>query len=195
MGVLNIILGIVSVVGVGLTIYYGTRTARLERARKRLDYSDLQACANDLGAEINKEFKPDFCFTPGLSGATFAHLLVGELTSQLPTYVGRTYPLEKVPSSEEGKHYIDTTKWRVAIPDEIFNFTDKRVLVIDDFAMSGDFLQNLKDCLIKAGFAPENIRSATIAATRVAYKGHKGPDYVWMRPDNDDFFFPWGRAT
>lgn len=192
---LTAILGILTVLGFVATIYFGVKSTRLDRARKKLDYADLQTCANDLGAKLKKTFVPDVCFTPGLNGATFANLLVREFGHNIPVYVGQTFSLEDTKHlKDRGSRYLDTSKWRVFIPDVLFKYVGCKVLIIDDFAMSGDFLRAAKEIFVDAGFSDSQVKTVTIAATKVAVKTNKGPDLVWMTSESDEFYFPWGRA-
>lgn len=187
---------LVGLIGVLMTIYYARKAEELNRKRKRLEWPDIQAAANDLGQRIKRDFSPAVIVTPGLTGATFSNLLSEEFSGQPPVFVGtRTWkesPYSAIP--DHGVFAIETTKWFVTIPDAIFEYCDGTVLIVDDFVMSGDFLEILKGKLIASGFRPNQIKSTSIAVTKVAIKNHKSPDYYWWVADDDDFFFPWGKA-
>lgn len=193
LGLGGVLVGVVSVL---LTIYYARKAQELNRMRKRLEWPDIQAAANDLGMLIKKDFSPPAILTPGLTGATFANLLREEFADQPPVLVGtRTWkgaPYTIIPDRDV--FAIETKKWIVTIPEAIFEYCDDTVLIVDDFVMSGDFLDALKNKLISSGFASDHIKSAAIAVTKVAIKSHKSPDYYWWVADDDDFFFPWGKA-
>ncbi|MET8252109.1 hypothetical protein [Micromonospora sp. NPDC005197] len=47
---------ITGVVGLVLTVYYARKAEELNLMRKRLEWPDLQAAANDLGRRIKTEF-------------------------------------------------------------------------------------------------------------------------------------------
>ena len=149
-----------------------------------------------MGAEIKRTFTPDLLLTPGLSGATFANLLLYEFNREIPVFVGvRSWKLGTGAFSCCGKFLvIETTKWYVHIPDCILDYKDKKILVVDDFAMSGDFLESIKRLLVSNGFEAGNIKTATMVATKVAIHNRKAPDFFWMQTPDDSFFFPWGRA-
>lgn len=186
----------VGAVSVALTVHFARKADRANRARKSLDWHDLLAASNDLAQRIKRECTPAAIVTPGLRGATFANLLASEFVGQPPVYVGvSTWKRE-----QHGAVFIDdaieieTKKWSVAIPRAVTRHPDGDILIVDDFVMSGDFLDRLRDELVRAGVDQQRIRSASIAATRVAIKNHKAPDYYWWTADDDDFFFPWGKA-
>lgn len=187
---------LVGVAGVVLTIYFAKKAERLNRLRKRLEWTDLQTAANDLGQRIKKECPPAAIVTPGLTGATFVNLLVGDFPLQPPVFVGTRTWKENAhgPIPNNGSFLIETKKWLVTVPKAVTEYKDGIVLIVDDFAMSGDFLDALRNLLTSEGVPFDNIRSATIAVTKVAIRNHKAPDYYWWLADDDDFYFPWGKA-
>ena len=186
----------VAVVGVLLTIYYAKKADELNKKRKRLEWPDLQAAANDLGQRIKRDFQPSMIVTPGLTGATFANLLVAEIGGQPPVLVGtRTWKADAHPPvPSDNSFLLETKKWIVTIPRASATYEEGYILIVDDFVMSGDFLDSLKTELANAGVGPDRVRSASIVVTKVAIKNHKAPDYYWWIADDDDFFFPWGKA-
>lgn len=198
---MSVVLGIgslfVALIGAVLTVYYARKSERLNKLRKRLEWSDLQAAANDLGKKIKKDSVPVAIVTPGLTGATFANLLVSEFPSQPPVFVGtRTWkedPYTAIPSQDS--FVIETKKWLVTIPRAIVDYKEEGdILIVDDFVMSGDFLDAFRSALISEGVSADRIKSASVAVTKVAVKNHKGPDYYWWLADDDNFFLPWGKA-
>ena len=74
--------------GVGATVYYSRAADVAERARRRLEWADLQSAASDMARRIKRDCSPVAVVTPGLTGATFANLLASEFTNQPPVYVG-----------------------------------------------------------------------------------------------------------
>ncbi|MBE0670104.1 MAG: hypothetical protein IH588_05920 [Anaerolineales bacterium] len=189
---------ITTVIGIVLTIYYGKKSLELEKSKKKLEFSDFLSCANDLGAKIKqkKGFRPDLVFTPGLRGGTFAHLLLKEFDYDLPVFVGvSSWKSDKGSKNHiNGFFLIETSKWFMHVPESTLDWKDKKMLIVDDFAMSGDFLAKAKDFFISHGFREENIKTLCIVTTKVAIKNHKSPDYYWMETLDDNFYFPWGKA-
>jgi hypoxanthine phosphoribosyltransferase len=182
--------------GVGATVYYARKANVANRSKRRLDWVDIQTAANDLGRKIKNDFTPTVIVTPGLTGATFANLLSSEFTGQPPVYVGiRVWKGEtSYDVLGDDVFAIETKKWNVYIPKAPARYPDGEILIIDDFVMSGDFLEELRKRLIEGGVPPGRVRSASIVATRVAIRNHKAPDYHWWIADDDDFYFPWGKA-
>ncbi|MET8364781.1 hypothetical protein ABZU53_14600 [Micromonospora sp. NPDC005194] len=58
---------ITGVVGLVLTVYYARKAEELNLMRKRLEWPDLQAAANDLGRRIKTEFPPTAIIAPGVA--------------------------------------------------------------------------------------------------------------------------------
>ncbi|NAS24597.1 hypothetical protein GT755_23265 [Herbidospora sp. NEAU-GS84] len=193
LGIFGVVTGIA---GIALTIYYARKAERLNKMRKRLEWADIQTAASDLGQQIKRDISPVAVVTPGLPGATFANLISSDFAMQPPVYVGnRTWkddPHNFVPTADS--FVFDTKKWIVTIPKAVTRHENGVILIIDDFVMSGDFLDSLCSTLVQAGVPRERIRSAAITVTKVAIKNHKAPDYYWWIADNDEFFFPWGKA-
>jgi hypoxanthine phosphoribosyltransferase len=136
---MDVVLGIagfaVGLVGIVLTIYYARRSERFNMLRKRLEWPDLQAAANDLAHRIKRDFVPVAIVTPGLRGATFANLLAAEFVDQPPVYVGVSTWKEDAPNKPMlgDSFQIDTKKWYVEIPKAISRYTHGTILVVDDF--------------------------------------------------------------
>lgn len=89
---------------------------------------------------------------------------------------------------------VENKKWYVHVPEQVLGLRDKKILIVDDFALAGDFLDNLRTKLIASGFKANNIRTLCVATTKVAIQTHKAPNYYWMVVPDDGFYFPWGRA-
>ncbi len=197
MDMLNVVFGLITIISFGLTIFYGIKSTRLEKQRKKLDWTDLQSCAKDLGNELKKTgFNPDMIFTPGLRGATFANLLQNEIVQQIPVYVGISYWKDSISKCEliDGYELIETSKWYVLFPKLPMCQKGKKILILDDYVMSGDFLKSTKKMLIDFGLDENNIKSMAVTTTKIAIESHKAPDYYWMTTFDSNFYFPWGKA-
>lgn len=188
--------GCISIVGIVLTVYYGRKSIILKRTRKKLEWTEIQTGTSELSAKIKREYTPELILTPGLRGSTIANLFLNVFDTNIPTFVGISYWKENKKESIKFRDYIhvSTQKWNVYIPKEILEFTDKKLLIIDDFAMSGDFLEKIKKLLISNGYSSNNIKTFCITTTNVAISNKKAPDFYWMITENDNFYFPWGKA-
>jgi hypoxanthine phosphoribosyltransferase len=194
---LTIVFGLIGVVGVGFTIHYGRKSARLDRERKSLSWSDVQLAADDLAEEIHKSgFNPELILSPGARGGVIAEFVAHHTEASVPVLVGITQWKDSgFGGCDLSKYdYFETSKWRVCIPLAVYDNTDKRILIVDDWAMSGDAMERLRSRLLEKGFSQERIRTATAVVTDVAVKAHKAPDHYWRETDSPHFYFPWGKA-
>jgi hypoxanthine phosphoribosyltransferase len=61
------------------------------------------------------------------------------------------------------------TKSTTFLPEGLRGLKEKRVLLVDDFAMSGDGLLRVKNQLLEYGFAADSIRTGSVVATKSFY--------------------------
>lgn len=193
----NVILGILSVAGTFGTFYFGWQARKLNRERISFTWDELHAGGRDLAKQVkDSDFSPDIVLTPSIRGATVAGIVVLDLEIQTPLYTriqeDRTRPtFGYVPSAHTR---VETTKWHIFIPESLRAHSDKKILIVDDFAMSGDALFQVKQCLEMFGFRTGAIKSATLVCTTTAIGGGKAPDFYWHKTPDYEFYFPWGRA-
>lgn len=194
--IMSWLFGIIGVVGVGLTIYYESKSRKLEKLNKSLSWAELQAGTHDLCKQFRGNFKPEVILTPNLRGGIISHLVMDNYDYHIPVFVGQIFwrklggEITRIPNHFE----IETGKWILYIPEALLEFKDKRLLIVDDFAMSGDTLANVKQLLISKGFNPELIKTVSLVTTKVAIQNNKAADYYWKASEDDSFFFPWGKA-
>ena len=191
----NILLGLTTVIGFGLAIWQTLRAEQLNRRQRDLDWPRFRSATSDLARSIDRsDFMPDVILALSERGAMVAHLVARELRSQVPivtvAYLAKSDDGADLP----GYDPIRGTKAVTFLPDKLGELSDRRVLLLDDFVMSGDGLANVTKALLAMGFEPNRLRSGAVVATRLAIANRKGPDY-WARETRDfDFYFPWGRA-
>lgn len=112
--------------------------------------------------------------------------------SPKPAYFGtRQHPFKSRPENHE---VVSTSKWNIYIPESLFKENDKRLLILDDFTMSGDSVTQLVDFFIEKGFSPEKVKTASLICTNTAIDGGKAPDYYCFDIPDAQFYFPWGKA-
>jgi len=199
MDILTIFFGIVSVIGVIGTLYYGSKSVHHNRELKRIVWSDLASASHRLRNKIKKKFRPDIVFTPDRRGATIANLMF-EVGENIILYVGiREDQRENdfVFSSEKWKkdwEIVKTEKYFHYIPKALLKENNANLLILDDFAMSGTSLTSIVDFLLNKGFSEDKIKTATIVCTDAAHDAGKAPDFWWKKTPHTDFEFPWGGA-
>lgn len=180
--------------GVALTIISNRKNRKL----KTVAWSDIQSATKFFWRKLkHEEFKPTFIITPGQKGGIIAQLISDFYEEEIPIFSGFLFPKNQGKVEDENYLILSTTKWHVHMP--IFLKTCKqkdmvKLLIVDDFVMSGDFLYMLKNTLLELGYLEKNIYSCAIAVTKVAMDANKAPSFHWKVVDDKDFYFPWGKA-
>jgi hypoxanthine phosphoribosyltransferase len=191
----NIVLGATTVVGFGLAIWQSIRAEQLNKRERDLDWPRFRNATSDLARSIDRsDFMPDVIVALSERGAIVGHLVARELRRQVPivtlAYLGKPDPGVELPGFEA----LRGTKAVVFVPDGLAELRGKRLLLLDDFVMSGDGLQRLRTALFDKGFDRQDIRSGAVVATKLSIVSKKGPDYFGREAKDFDFYFPWGRA-
>lgn len=191
----NIVLGTTTVVGFGLAIWQAVRAEQLNKRERDLDWPRFRSAASDLARSIDRsDFMPDVILALSERGAMVAHLVARELRRQVPivtvAYLGRPDGDLDLPGYEP----IRGTKAVVFLPERLVELRGKRLLLLDDFVMSGDGLRTVIATLVAQGHDPKDLRSGAVVATKISIASKKGPDYHGRETTGFDFYFPWGRA-
>lgn len=179
-----------------LTVYFGVQSKRLFREKRRFSWEDMQTGSRELARTIRRDFMPEIIYTLSPRGAIIVYLSISEMGDHIPVYVGiqediRNNPFSSPPQDHE---VVSTSKWNNYIPTSLFKESDKKLLILDDFAMSGDSLTNLVKFFVKKGFSNDNVKTATLVCTNTAIDGRKAPNYYWFPIPDAQFYFPWGKA-
>lgn len=194
--ILTIVGLILTMVGLGLTI----KSNKLLKKIKTVEWNDINNAAKMVVKTLEKEypyFHADFIISPGQRGGIFAHQIISYFDKEIPILCGTTLSkstnIQELNNSDEFI-FMETSKWYVALPYIIKKWNSKSVLLVDDFSMMGDFMTALRKKLYEYGYKKENVKSCSIVATTISINGKKAPDIYWKVIENDDFYFPWGKA-
>lgn len=197
----NIVMGVISMlIGmVGAVLTY--KSYLKERALKNISWDDVNAGTKFLWKQLHKlNFEPDFFICPHPQGGIVAHLLTQFYDYNIFTDVGYTIfknTTEPTLFLEDNYTVVETNRIKVFLSKIIQNMPNKenkKIVVVNDFILSGDFNSHLTDILINYGYSKDNIIVCCIAVTKVAISSAKAPDFYWKIVDDEDFYFPWGKA-
>lgn len=194
---LTILFGIIGAAGVGASIYYGKKSIELERSRISLDFEDLTIASSDTADYLKGEnFQPDIIYTPGSKSAILAELISQKFTHEPIVIVGslewKDTGLNQIEVANS--KVFESNKWKIIIPEILFSNTDRKILVVDDIAMSGYGLFEIVKILKDNGFNEDNVKTSTLVCTSVAIASKKSPNYYWRKTDGTIFYFPWGKT-
>lgn len=193
--IVSVVSFIIGVLGTSGTVYFGIKSLRLEQRIRRFDWDDISIGIKSLNNRIFNDFKPDLLLSISGPGSIISNLLLAQTANYAPLYVGISKKVSEnfscIPSY---KHSISTSKWITYIPDELFKFKNRRVLICEDCVLSGDTMSQLVNILINNGFRRENILTMSLFVTEVAMSSNKGPDIYWYKLPDSDFYLPWGKS-
>jgi hypoxanthine phosphoribosyltransferase len=148
----------------------------------------------DLARSVDRSgFMPDYILAISERGAMVGNLVARELRKQIPI-VTVAYLDKHEATSIPGYITLEGTKATTFVPAGLKALNTSKILLLDDFVMSGDGLERVRNWLLADGFANDNIRSGAVVTTRLAIANHKGPDFYAKETKDFDFWFPWGRA-
>lgn len=198
--IMNWMFGLIGVVtgvfGIIYTWYLNKKSKELEKMNRSLSWAELQGGTYDLWKQFKGDYEPEVILAPNLRGGIIGHMIMDQYDTHIPVFVGLIFwrqnngEIPPLPNHFE----IRTGKWMLYIPKAIMDFKDKRLLIVDDFAMSGDTLAGVKQTLVDAGFNPDLIKTASLVTTKVAVANNKSADYKWKEAEDNNFYFPWGKA-
>lgn len=198
---MSIISELVSIVGTLLGACGVVLTIASNRKNKKLkavSWSDIQSATKFFWRKLkHKKFEPTFIITPGQKGGIIAQLIDDFYEEEIPIFSGFLETKDKEQVEDDNYLTLSTTKWYVHMPISLKTCKQKdrvKLLIVDDFVMSGDFLYLLKNTLLELGYLEQNICSCAIVVTKVAIDAKKSPDYHWKVVNDKDFYFPWGKA-
>ena len=165
--------------------------------KNTLCWAELDNATSNLATAIaklklNKEY---IIFAIDAKTATIAETVRNTLSVEIPIYVGTSTWIKDLADSAISNipTSFKTRKWSICVSNDIFKFKQKKVLVIHDFVISGDIMVKAKDFLIANGFEENNIKTYCLVATATALDDGNVDEH-WLKIDNTEFYFPWGKA-
>lgn len=197
----DLIFQTIAAAGVFASIYFGVdarrnrrKAQRLLRASTNFDWEQMLVAANVISLEMRREeFLPGQILAIHGGGGIFGELLSIELGEEIPLttihITSKTDPQE----GRDGFLVKETTKWMQFIPRSFPQFdSNQKVVIVDDFCISGDSLESLRHALEELGIASGNIKTAAPICTQQAVEALNAPDYCWQEVDSGRVNFPWG---
>lgn len=194
-GVWSVLLGSTTVIGFGLAIWQALRAEQLNRRQRDLDWPRFRSATSDLARAIDRsDFAPDVILALSDRGAIVAHLVARELRRQPPIVTVAYLSGPSTTSDLPGYTTLRGSKATTFLPEKIGDLRTQRILLLDDFVMSGDGLARIQETLHAHGFEQDRIRTGAVVSTRLSIANKKGPDFYAREVRDFDFYFPWGRA-
>ena len=190
----EIILAIISILGVAGTFYYGYKSLRLARTRTHFDWTQMRNAGRLLSNSITRRFKPDMILAIQGGGGIFAHLILFEMGEEIPLDIIKLLPKSDPTDRFSSDDFLlkHTTKWNYFIPKELGRCKHLKVLLVDDFAITGDSLSKLREALMELGFPRAHITTASAICSQAAIDAQNRPDFYWTKSQTVKVYLPWG---
>jgi len=190
--------------GIVTWTYNYKKTRRLYDQLRRVTWDEIRLGSRELRSKFEHDFHPTAVFAPCRRGATIANLMF-DTSENILLHVGiRT---DKRVKDQEMSTHLPTKDWKVVETDKYYHYVpralidflhanlDAKLLVLDDFAMTGDSLKGFTDFFESQGVKRENIKTVALVGTRASIEGKNLPDLCWFKTTEEQFYFPWGRAV
>lgn len=189
--IMNYIGWIVTVLGGPSALYFIVSSIK---NRKKISWNGVKKGIKVLAQKVEK-ISPDYIISFSGRGAIVASLIITELDNKYPVYtclLKRRYNDSFL--SPETWSSFSTSKWMVFVPNEVLNFKDKKVLIIDDIINSGETIEKLADHLEGLQIKKENIYSMSLIADQdVLFRLHIPQEY-WKKVCVSEYSVPWGKT-
>jgi hypothetical protein len=169
----------------------------------KIKNSALPKIADFVNANCQRiYFKPDIIFTPSAETYHLAKSISSKFNDDILVLNGiliKKGKNERYISQilANGFSMFDTDNWQILIPNVLFENANNKILFVDDWAVVGGLIGNLKKYLRddKKLDVETNFKSFCLATTKLAIQYNSAPDFYWkIISPNDELYLPWGKA-
>lgn len=201
--IITIISILVTIVSIIVSIYFSVKANKFEKKLKVMDWNEVNIAMNKLYKKMaNDKFKPDIIVAPGARGAILAELLLDRLSHAIPIYTGISLIWGCNDSNNASidfngyKKISNICEWNIFIPNAVFEIPkDKKVLIVDDFTVAGEFPEKVRKLFIDEEFDKNNIKTMYLIITYAVELANRKPDYYYKIAESKEYYFPWGEAN
>lgn len=185
----------IGLIGVLVSIYFGVKAKRLERRIKRYSWADIESGISFLANHAFSEFSPDVILTVSMPGTIVASLMLAKRAIFLPCLMASPFKVTGNNLPENPSNTIVTSKWHIHVPDELLSYRQRKIMIVDGAALTGDTMIAVNNFLVTNGFSRSNIYWATLFATEMALEAGKAPNIHWITVPDSNVYLPWGRIA
>lgn len=182
----------VGILGIALSMFFGYKARRMERKITRYHWDDVYSAIDYIHQTAIRKYRPSVILTVSMPGTIVASVMLARFGLGTPLIVGQPYKAGE--TARAGDLVIKTSKWHIALPEQVANLKGKRILVVDGATLTGDTIQSVSDFLVEFGIERENIRWACLLATELSVEAGKAPDYFRFLAHDSKVYLPWGRV-
>ena len=187
---------IIALVGTLVAIVAFVYSAYVERRRRReqlhrqqrFEWTHIQQGVKQICTWLRADrFAPELIIAVEGGGVIVAALAAIEFGDTVPIYVAN----EPGGPLNGNRLKIDVSGGQLSIPTELLEKKGVRVLICDDFAVSGATLDAIKTRIVSHGL---KAKTAALVGVETIKRFSAEPDYVWFISDNSNVYMPWGHA-
>lgn len=191
----TVLFGVISVVGVAGTFYFGLQYRRLAQQRYRFSWADIEQGSRSIANSCLRRFKPEAVLTFVGPGSVIANLAFVYARKFVPGYLVSDFPTNSSASQNLTDTHIlaQTGKWQLWIPKAFLKFANRRVSILHDSCISGTGIASVIEVLIANGFERDRIKVGCLVCTKAARDAGLAPDHHAFLVENNDFHYPWGK--
>lgn len=189
------LLNIISLFIGAMGLYLTWSSNQKAKESKTIDWAQINTGLKHLSKRLkNSNFSPDYILAPGARSGIIAQEMAGFFDENIPVLIGYVSREPILNGTAEDKFIIvRTSEWYVYLPPCVKDFSDKKVLIVQDWVRSGEFLLLVKRKLKELEYKEDNIKYCSIAVTQTPIDRNNAPDYYYKKA-SDECYFPWGKA-
>lgn len=198
----GLIVGIIGaffgLVGMVITIWSQILLKKEKERNKSFIWDDINPAAKKMIKKAKRGFKADVIYVPSFKSGIIVQLIKDYFDDYIPVIVGQAIPIKQYDDNCSERiiniddyYWVETNIWKVLVPKSLIRYKDKNILIIDDLAITGDFLQAITQKLIIEGIDANNIKSACIATTIAAVRDNTEPNFYSKVMEASEVSMPW----
>lgn len=178
-------------------VYERMKRKREELNRQqRFEWPHIHSGIRQIAAWLRRrKFQPDIIIAIPGGGTALADLLAMEFGEFVPVLPVQQFQNKHAPMPDPNYKTCATAKWTFRLPLKVISDTNQKVVIIDDFASSGDSLRQIKTLFTESGVPSKNVLTVSLVAVAVLKETGKAPDYAWFWVDSYEVHMPWGHAS
>lgn len=195
--IVGIIGALFGLVGIVISICSQISLKKEKQRNKSFIWDDINPAVKKMIQKAKQDFKVDVIYVPSFKGGIIVQLTKDYFDEYIPVIVGQAIPKKQYNKCKtriiniDDYYLVETNIWEVLIPKSIMRYKGKNVLIIDDLAITGDFLQAITQKLILEGINIDNIKSACIATTIAAVRDETEPNFYSKVMEASEVSMPW----
>lgn len=196
----SVVLALITIFSSSVSIIEYIKKRKVEKALKSITWNDMQKASEKIAKKLIKKYQPAVIYIPNIKSGIMLQFIRNYFKEYIPIIVGQAISKEYFTEDACNKiedldnyWYVDTQKWYAYIPSILSKYKDKKILIIDNVSLTGNFLNTITKELNQHEISRENIITACVATTEAAIADQMAPQYYYKTLiDSKTVYMPWG---